>query len=662
MNQASAEPIDLPVSAPPTGAIADVVIPDTIQIDTEAASTATVNSSVATESGVPHADIVSGLSNRSASILTTFFRLQSGGWWTWLRIFLLQNGRYCPVYLLPLLTAHLIDRIDHTHPWSVVHMLPWALAATGGLCALTVFCNTYGRSLRSRVCRTMTANLRSALMHRLNTLEFSFHDKAEHADLQNKFTLDMQRMEGYECFISETLFMHAVVITAMFGIVAWSNPWLCLILLAAVPLNVAMARLFWGRINDLNEQYRRAETGFIATLAETLNGLRTIRAHAVERFAETRITRAAGNVAEKAIRLDLMSNLFGSGSWAIETFLNMALVGCGVLMVSASGQHTELFGHAFTFPAFTLGQFTLLLSYYATISGSLGAIVGSLPNAAAAGDAIRSLSELYHERTEPRRGPVAVKQLKGDIRFTKVEFDYPGSDRHCLKSLDLEMRPGASLALVGPSGGGKSTVASLILGFYKPTRGKITIDGADICDLDRRSLRKFVGVVSQEVVLFRDSILVNVTWGDPNPDLDKARKALERAQAMDFVNELPGGIEHVLGDQGGGLSGGQRQRLAIARALYRDPRLLILDEATSALDNDSERRMQLALEELKRDRTTLIIAHRLSTIRSADRIVVLVGGAAVESGTYDELIAKGGAFAQLAGTATQEPAEVAKTI
>ncbi len=599
-----------------------------------------------------NAGIASGLSRRPASILTTFFRLQSGGWGTWVLIFLLQNGRYCPVYLLPLLTAHLIDHIDHAHPWTVLALLPWALAGAAGLCALTVFCNSYGRILRSRIGRTLTANLRSALMERINRLEFTVHDRSDAGELQSKFTVDMTRLEAYEAFISETLFMHVAVVAAMFVIVAVANPLLCCILVLAVPLNVLMARAFWGRINDLNEQYRKAESGFIATLADSLNGLRTTRAHAVERFVEKRVSRAAGDVAEKAIRLDLMSNLFGSGSWAIETFLNMLLVGCGVLMVSASGSEVAPWGHHFTFPRFTLGEFTLLLSYYATISGSIGAILGSLPAAAAAGDAVRSLAELYHQQTEPVRGPMALEELDGDIVFSGVGFEYPGAERHCLKGLDLTLRAGTSLALVGPSGGGKSTVASLILGFYVPTRGSITIDGIDLTRIDRRSLRRHVGVVSQEVALFHDTILVNVAWGDPAPDQERARDALRRAQALEFVEELSDGIHHRLGDRGAGLSGGQRQRLAIARALYRDPRLLILDEATSALDNESERRMQLALDELKRDRTTLIIAHRLSTIRTADRIIVLANGEAVETGTYDELVGRDGHFRRLVESAS----------
>jgi ATP-binding cassette subfamily B protein len=594
-----------------------------------------------------HADISSGLKHRTGSTLATYFRLQGGSWWMWALIFLLQNGRYCPVYVLPLLTAHLIDHVDRARPWSVVHQLPWALTATLGLCVLTVFCNSYGSMLRSRIGRTMTANLRSALMRRINQLDFTFHDRSDTGMLQNKFTLDLTRLEGFEAFIAESLFMYGTVVLVMLAIVASKNLLLFSVLMVSVPLNVLMVRAFWGRINTLNEDYRKAESGFVATLTESLNGMRMTRAHAVERFVEERVSRAAGDVAEKAIRLDLMSNLFGSGSWAVATFLNMVLVGVGVLLISMNGQSIDVLGRQLHVPSLTMGEFTLLLSYYATISGSIGAILGALPSVSAAGNAIRSLSELYDEHAEAGPNEVEVTDLHGHIVFSGVGFEYPGAQKNCLSSLDLDLEAGKSLALVGPSGGGKSTVASLMLGFYRPTRGSITIDGRELSTIDRRSLRRHVGVVTQDVVLFHDTIAVNVAWGERRPDPGKVREALRRAQALDFVEQLQGGMEHVLGDHGSGLSGGQRQRLAIARALYRDPRLLILDEATSALDNESERLVQLALEEVKRDRTTLIIAHRLSTIRSADRIIVLADGVAVESGNYDDLMHQGGAFSQL---------------
>ncbi len=217
-----------------------------------------------------------------------------------------------------------------------------------------------------------------------------------------------------------------------------------------------------------------------------------------------------------------------------------------------------------------------------------------------------------------------------------------------MREVDLDIPQGTSLALVGPSGSGKSTIASLVLGLYEPQHGAVLIDGHDLRAVDRRSIRRHVGVVSQDVVLFRDTIAGNIAWGDPKPDAARVREAARRANAEPFITAMANGYDTVLGDRGLGLSGGQRQRLAIARALYRDPKLLILDEATSALDPESERLVQLALDELMKGRTTLIIAHRLSTVRGANRIVVLEEGQVSETGTFAELMERRRAFFKLA--------------
>ena len=238
--------------------------------------------------------------------------------------------------------------------------------------------------------------------------------------------------------------------------------------------------------------------------------------------------------------------------------------------------------------------------------------------------------------------------MQGEVRLDNVHFRYASSQRHSLGGVDLHIPVGTSLALVGPSGSGKSTIASLILGFYDPEQGTVSIDGNDLRTIDRRTVRKHVGVVSQDVVLFHDSVAGNIAWGDATPDPKRVDEAATRANADAFIRELPNGYDTVLGDRGMGLSGGQRQRLAIARALYRDPKLLILDEATSALDPESERQVQQALDVLMQGRSTLIIAHRLSTVRNAHRIAVLDEGRVVETGTYDELMAKQGAFYRLA--------------
>lgn len=586
---------------------------------------------------------------RLPSALAAYWRLQSGSPWRWAAIWLCQNIRHLPVYAIPLLTGYLIDRIDPADPAKVFGPLPWILALTALLCVGNVVCTTIAKVLLSRINRTLVAGLRRALLRRLNRLAFAYHDRSQQGALQNKFTLDMGRLEGFQAFLAEAILMGVTTIVVMLAIVACTNPLLLVVIGLTVPLNLIIARLLWRRIRRSHEDFRKAETDFMANLSETLTGLRISRAHATEDFSEERLSHAAQAVAAKGMRLDFVINLFGSGAWAVSTFLNMAVLGIGVWLAVSDPFTVNLFGLQARIEPITIGELTVLMSYYGIIAGSVGNILGGLPAVAAAGDAVRSLSELYRaEDEEPQATQRKVTTVRGEVALRQVRFRYPGAEAHSLDGLDLVLPAGQSLALVGPSGSGKSTVASLIQGFYAPESGQVLIDGQDLATLDRRSLRRHIGVVSQDVVLFHDTVLGNIAWGDKKPDSARARVAAARANALEFIERFPDGMSHVLGDRGQGLSGGQRQRLAIARALYRDPRLLILDEATSALDPESERLVQRALDELMKGRTTIIIAHRLSTVRSADRIAVVKAGRIVEMGTFDELMAKDGEFRRLA--------------
>ncbi len=588
-------------------------------------------------------------SGKPPSTLVAYWRLQTGSAKAWTAVWFLFNVRYLPVYVIPLITGWLIDRIDPADPQKVLSVLPLALFVTMVLCAGNVASTTVARVILSRINRTLTAGLRRSLIRRINRLSFAFHDRAQQGALQNKFTLDMGRLEGFQSFLAESILMYGTVTFVLLGIVALTNPLLLIVIAATVPLNLLVARLLWWRLKSSNQLFRIAETAFMANLNETLTGLRLSRAHAIEEFSEDRLSHAAGTVAKEGMRLDFVNTLFGAGAWAVSTFLNMGVLGLGVWL-AVSPDHSLTWGeHTYVIKRITIGELTILMSYYGLVAGAVGNILNGLPSMAAADDAIRSLAQLYAEEDEETNtGKRVVSAVTGEVRLDHVRFRYPTADRHSLDDLSLSIPAGTSLALVGPSGSGKSTIAALVLGFYQPQEGAVLIDGCDLRTLDRRSLRRHVGVVSQDVVLFQDTILGNIAWGDRKPDRARALAAAQRANAEEFIKQFPAGIDHLLGDRGGGLSGGQRQRLAIARALYRDPKLLILDEATSALDPSSERLVQQALDELMRGRTTLIIAHRLSTVRSADRIAVIVDGRLAETGTYAELLAKDGEFSRLA--------------
>ncbi len=600
-------------------------------------------------------------------MLRAFWWLQPGSWVSWLAIWLLQNVRFAPIYLLPLFTGKLIDALDRNDPAKAYAFMPVLLWATLALCVTNVLGDTTGRVLLSRISRSLTAGLRDALVRRLNRLEITFHDRERMGELQNRFTLDMNRLEAFLAFLADGLLMNATVVLIMAVIITRTNPLLFVVIAVSVTLNLLLARNLWVHLRGAQESFRRAEGHFLHQLVEALRGMRMARAHATEEFVESRLRTNAREVARRGMVLDFLINLFGSSSWAITTLLNTVVVLFGAWLVVMPGREFSLpWGFHYTLTPITLGELTVMLSYYGIISGALTSISNHVPTITGAHDSLQSLSELYRDEQENiPSGGVVLEQIIGNVELTQVRFTYPdktgkpgkpdkpgkpgkpGKESPVFTDLTLSVKAGTSLALVGPSGGGKSTVASLILGFYHADSGRVLIDGHPVEELDMRQVRRHVGVVSQELVLFNDSILRNIAWGDSIPDAARAESAARLANAWEFIAEFPTGMEHLLGDRGSGLSGGQKQRLAIARALYRDPRILILDEATSALDSASEKHVQVALKQAMAGRTTIIIAHRLATIRDVDQVVVIADGGVAQQGTYAEVAQGPGPFAQL---------------
>jgi len=472
----------------------------------------------------------------------------------------------------------------------------------------------------------VVTDLRSDLYQAILRQDIGFFDTSRTGELTNRLAADTTVLQNTVTVnISMALRMGLVAIGSLVMMLL-TSPLLTAVAMAVVPV-VAIGAAVYGRIvRRLSKRVQDALADATQVAEETIGGVRTVRAFAREDQEVGRYRQAV----ERSYRL---------AAWrALATGAFQAIAGFGgfgaIALVVWYGGHLVLDGDL------TAGALTAFLLYTLTVAFSLGglsSLYGDFMKAIGASKRVFHLLDLPAPLED--RGGQPVQSVQGDVRFEGVGFRYPARpDEPVLRDFDLHLSPGRVVALVGPSGSGKSTVARLLTRFYDPTQGRLTIDGRDVAELDPRSLREHIGLVSQEPILFAASIAENIRYGRPGATRDEVLAAAEAANARDFVERFDKGFDTEVGERGVRLSGGQKQRIAIARAILKDPRILVLDEATSALDTESEQLVQEALDRLMEGRTTLVIAHRLSTIRDADRVVVMEDGEVVEQGSHDELM------------------------
>jgi subfamily B ATP-binding cassette protein MsbA len=531
-----------------------------------------------------------------------------------------------PALLKPLLDGSFVER-NQTHPY----LVPLAIVGMFLLRGALTYVSSYTLSW---VSNKIVLDLRNAMFRRLVTLPTRYYDDRSSGVLISKVAYDVTGVTSAATGVLTVLVRDSLAVVGLLGWLLYLNWRLTLVTLVIAPGVAIVVKVFSKRMRRMSQEALRAMGDVTHVLQESIDCHREVKIFGGQEYEARRFDRSNQKQRGYNMRLTVAAaatvpivQIFAS--IAVAVIISIALQQSAANELSVGG-----------FVSFITAMLMLL-----TPIKHLTEVNSPLQRGLASAE---SVFELLDERAEEDKGERVLQRARGRIEYERVSFSYPGSGREALDGVSVRVEPGETIALVGPSGGGKTTFVNLLPRFYEVTGGRILIDGIDTREITLASLRANIALVSQDVTLFNDTVAANIAYGrvgSVSPaELEAAARA---AHALDFISEMPQGFETLIGEDGVRLSGGQRQRLAIARALLKDAPILLLDEATSALDSESERHVQAALAELMRGRTTIVIAHRLSTIEHADRIVVLQRGRIAETGSHAELLARGGVYANL---------------
>jgi len=574
-----------------------------------------------------------------------------------LKCFLPYYKKYMPMLIFDLFCASLTTVCELVLPMIVreitgratddISSLTVSLVLRCGLLYLVLriidtLANYYMASYGHIMGTKIETDMRHDFFAHLQKLSFSYYDNAKVGTLMSRITSDLFDVTEFSHHCPEELFISSIKIICSFIILCGMNVPLTLIVFAAIPPMVCVLAVFNKKMKAGFKESRQQVGELNSGVEDSLLGIRVVKSFAKEGYEQEKFDK--GNIKF----LDVKSKVYKiMGGFQSCTRL---FDGVMYIIVVVAGAIFLING------SITAADYVAYLMFVTTLTTSIRRIVEFAEQFQRGMTGIERFAEIMKIQPdiEDRPGAATLENVKGAVAFNEVTFGYSEGDKEVLSDLSLDIKAGESIALVGPSGGGKTTLCSLIPRFYDVTSGNITIDGVDIKSVTLSSLRANIGVVAQDVYLFSGTVKENIAYGRQGASEDDIIAAARLAGADEFIRSLPNGYDTYVGERGVKLSGGQKQRISIARVFLKDPPILVLDEATSALDNESERLVQKSLELLAKGRTTFTIAHRLTTIKNADRILVLTENGIEESGSHSELLKKNGKYAELYSMYTAE--------
>ncbi|MBO5873381.1 MAG: ABC transporter ATP-binding protein [Clostridia bacterium] len=535
-----------------------------------------------------------------------------------------------PTWILPIITANLIN-IAVEQPPNTTNLVIFNIIIAVGVLILNIPFNILHVKYFSIARRNVEAGLRGAMIRKLQQLSISFHKDMQSGRIQSKVMRDVEAVEALSSQIFNTILDILLSMSVTIAVVVSKSIIVFFIFLVTIPIAVIIRLFFRNSMRRENHLFRKEIESTSSQVMDMIELVPITRAHALENNEINRMTEQVTSVAKRGYKLDLIQSLFGAVTWVAFHIFQIICLACSVMLAI----HGEI----------GVGDISLYQTYFSSLVMKISGIVALLPIITKGTESIHSIGEILSSYDiEDYRGKEKVDKLRGEYEFKDVYFHYADDERMVLKGLNLKINQGETIALVGESGSGKTTIVNMAIGFFKATEGALYIDGKDSSTLDLQSYRQHIAVVPQNTILFSGSIRDNITYGKTDFSEKEIMKAVEAANLKSVVDMLPKGLDTSIGEHGDKLSGGQRQRISIARAIIRNPDVIIFDEATSALDTISEAEIQNAINNLTKNKTTFIVAHRLSTIRNADKIAVMRDGKCVEFGTYKELMKKKGEF------------------